>query len=250
MWLLVQWGCQYQVAGFHRRDSTLLTQLPMPSTVTDFWRLVTQYKISVIVAFEVEMMATDHTIAMYVPTSKDISLCSDYFEVKSESIRQDQLWEEQTLKVRSEKSKSQNQPVVHLKCKFTDLDATKLLRLLKKIRSLHAHADGKTLYMCRNGATYSGLCSVLVSLLDKLDSDSRVSVPLVVGAVKTIRPEVVPSMDQYRLVYDVLNRYCDSASPYTNLKKTYTSSSVPMTKTNNLTYDGTSDVSINIYNNV
>ena len=37
----------------------ILTQLPLPSTVTDFWRLVTQFNVGLIVAFDLDPSQSD-----------------------------------------------------------------------------------------------------------------------------------------------------------------------------------------------
>ncbi|CAL1541406.1 unnamed protein product [Lymnaea stagnalis] len=93
----------------------------------------------------------------------------------------------------------------------TDLDPHKLLTFIKQARSYNALAKGMILYTCRNGARYSGLACVLSLLVDRMEHDSCLTVPLVVGSVKSIRPEVIPTVDQYRVLYDVLQRSTDTA---------------------------------------
>ena len=45
----------------------------------------------------------------------------------------------------------------------------------------------------RDGATHSGLACVMNILMSRLDHDRRLTVPLVVGQVKAVRPQVVTS---------------------------------------------------------
>lgn len=45
--------------SFSKQNQQILTQLPLPSTIADFWRLVTQYKVTVIVAFQAHLKSTD-----------------------------------------------------------------------------------------------------------------------------------------------------------------------------------------------
>ncbi|CAL1536346.1 unnamed protein product, partial [Lymnaea stagnalis] len=59
----------------------------------------------------------------------------------------------------------------------------------------------------RDGARYSGLASVLINLLDRLDNSLYLNVPLVVGSIKSIRPQVIPTLDQYRTLHQVLKMY-------------------------------------------
>ncbi|CAL1534171.1 unnamed protein product [Lymnaea stagnalis] len=214
--------------GFKKQSQHLLTQLPMPTTVVDFWRLVTQYNVSLIVAFEVHTMVTDITFGNYLPIAANQKLNCSPYKIKSMSLTKEALWEEQVLMVETEKRKSlfslspnndESQTVVHLKCLFTELDPDKLLSFLRQIRSYNALAQGRIVYTCSNGAKYSGLACVLSLLLDRMEHDSCITVPLVVGTVKTIRPEVIPNLDHYRVLYDVLGRYSDSSVTYENIGK-------------------------------
>ncbi|KAI8726223.1 receptor-type tyrosine-protein phosphatase U, partial [Biomphalaria glabrata] len=67
-----------------------------------------------------------------------------------------------------------------------------------------------------NGAELCGLACLLSLLIDRVDFDSQLNVPLVVGSVKSIRPEVCPTLDQYRTLYRVLEKYCEPSTVYTN----------------------------------
>ncbi|CAL1548843.1 unnamed protein product [Lymnaea stagnalis] len=49
-----------------------------------------------------------------------------------------------------------------------------------------------------------------------MDNDQRLTVPLVVGAIKTIRPQVIPTVEQYKVLYQVLQRYNETNSVYSN----------------------------------
>ncbi|RUS88836.1 hypothetical protein EGW08_003381 [Elysia chlorotica] len=55
-----------------------------------------------------------------------------------------------------------------------------------------------------NGADQCGLMCVQSILLDKLQTDQYVAVPVVVGAIKAIRPQVIPTEDQYKCLYATL----------------------------------------------
>ncbi|GFO02548.1 receptor-type tyrosine-protein phosphatase kappa [Plakobranchus ocellatus] len=47
------------VPSLTKTRHNILTQLPLPSTVTDFWRLVTQYNVGLVVAFQADSRHTD-----------------------------------------------------------------------------------------------------------------------------------------------------------------------------------------------
>ncbi|XP_059173393.1 receptor-type tyrosine-protein phosphatase alpha-like [Physella acuta] len=212
------------VPSFTSRENQILTQFPMPNTVTDFWRLVAQYNVKLVVAFQTKSDDQDETIGEYLPQSTTTPLDCGPYEIHTGPVKSESLWEEQNITVKANIKAMDFQPlnvtsetqVTHIASKSTDLNPKNLLKLLKHTRSNNVQAQGRVLYMCRNGAEYSGLACVLSLLLDRMDHDQSLTVPLVVGAIKCIRPQVIPSLDQYRCLYQVLQRYSELNTPYSN----------------------------------
>ncbi|CAG5118838.1 unnamed protein product [Candidula unifasciata] len=206
------------------QSSQILTQLPLPATVTDFWRLVTQYNVSLIAAFELD--SDDPTIGAYIPSGSGVPLQCGPFEIKITSGQSNELWEETVLLALKQKKRkpslttsslrTQEHRVTHLKCTKCDFDPGNILTFIQKLRSHRQNDKSRILFMCRNGALYSGLVCVLTLLLDRINTDHQVSIPLAVGTVKTIRPQVIPTLDQYRTLYQALNLYCETDNTYSN----------------------------------
>nr|KAI8754324.1 receptor-type tyrosine-protein phosphatase epsilon-like isoform X2 [Biomphalaria glabrata] len=204
------------IPGYKGKAHHILTQLPMPSTVVDFWRLVIQHRASLIVAFEFTSMLSDKTFGSYLHT--DHLFKNLPYEVQSSYRTQTDLWEETGIMVHIKKTafKSEHHRIVHLKSHFTDLDSNKMFNFMKHVRS-HNTFNKTVVFTCRNGAQYSGLACVLYLLVDRFDSDMFVSVPTVVGSVKSIRPEVLSDLSQYVFVHKVLQRYIELSSQYNNV---------------------------------
>jgi protein tyrosine phosphatase len=209
------------VPSFSKQNQQVLTQLPLPATVADFWRLVTQYQVNLIVAFDVDQTATDLTIADYLSPSDEMT--SSLFKIKKATSSSATYWRQEELVVtiktavgKQSQLKTKHH-VTHLTSTSTALNKRTILSVIQHIKSLQqGHGDGRTLYMCRNGATYSGLVCVLSLLLDRMNNDQCLTVPLVVGAIKAVRPEVIPSMDQYKLLYEVANLHSETMREYYN----------------------------------
>ncbi|XP_059173384.1 receptor-type tyrosine-protein phosphatase epsilon-like [Physella acuta] len=210
------------VPSFTKRENQILTQLPMPNTVTDFWRLVAQYNVKLVVAFQT--LNQDQTLGQYLPANMTTPLDCGPYEIHTGPVKSESLWEEQQITVKVVKTLAIFLPsnvisethVTYIASKSTDLNPKNLLKLLKHTRSNNVQAQGRVLYMCRNGAEYSGLACVLSLLLDRMDHDQSLTVPLVVGAIKCIRPQVIPSLEQYRCLYKVLERHNEINTPYNN----------------------------------
>ncbi|GFR62944.1 receptor-type tyrosine-protein phosphatase kappa [Elysia marginata] len=205
----------------------ILTQLPLPSTVTDFWRLVTQYHVGLIVAFETESKETDETIGEFLPKSETEPMRGALFEIQARSQGENHLWKELMVTVFKKRksllgSAAQQHHVTCLICKEVDCDPQTVLEYQKKMRTRRPEEQSRTLYMCRNGAKLCGLMCVQSILLDKMEVDPSLTVPLVVGAIRAIRPQVIPTVGQYKCLYDVLKLVQDSNSVYGNVRDTRT----------------------------
>ncbi|KAK3770993.1 hypothetical protein RRG08_002042, partial [Elysia crispata] len=208
----------------------ILTQLPLPSTVTDFWRLVTQYHVGLVVAFETDSKHTDETIGEFLPRSETEPLPGALFEVQARCEEENQLWKELRVTVFKKRksllgSTAEQHHLTCLLCKDSDPDTQTILEYLKKVKSCPPPEQCRTLYMCRNGAKLCGLMCVQSILVDRLEADQCLTVPLVVGAIKAIRPQVIPTVNQYKCLYNVLKLVQDSSSVYGNVGATRNSTS-------------------------
>ncbi|CAL1544880.1 unnamed protein product, partial [Lymnaea stagnalis] len=83
--------------SFRKRNQDIITQLPLPTTVVDFWRLITQMKVSLVFAFEEHLQATDSTIGKYLPASETEKSSFPPFQVSMGTWHQGSHWEERNL---------------------------------------------------------------------------------------------------------------------------------------------------------
>ncbi|XP_059173257.1 receptor-type tyrosine-protein phosphatase epsilon-like [Physella acuta] len=141
-------------SSFTKLDHQLLTQLPLPTTVEDFWRLIVEYNVTLVVVFDVGLVQHDKTLGHYLPASVNEMLNIRDYTVELKSSNTHTLWEEKTVVVRTMGSlqlKSFNtqdgHTVLHLQSKLTTLDTKTLLQFIKQI-SKHANKKGRVLYMC------------------------------------------------------------------------------------------------------
>ncbi|GFO17529.1 receptor-type tyrosine-protein phosphatase kappa [Plakobranchus ocellatus] len=195
------------VPNLTRNNQDILTQLPLPSTVTDFWRLVTQFNVRMVVAFEVDSRATDETIAGFLPETDFEKFQTEEIEISSTTVNENSTLKHMSLAIQEKETQglSPSSPeLTCLLCKNTSLNPESVLELVEKIQSCRPTENYRTVYMCRNGAEHSGLVCILSILLDRLKVDNCLTVPLVVGAIKAIRPQVIPTVDQYKCLYQVL----------------------------------------------
>ncbi|KAK3726778.1 hypothetical protein RRG08_059848 [Elysia crispata] len=209
----------------------VLTQLPLPSTVTDFWRLVTQFNVGLIVAFDLDSSQSDETIGDFLPKSETEPFENDRYLVEARQHSEGRLVSEFTLTVHQKIVLCMDDSIPETKktlalllCKSLKLDPESILDLQEQIRFRRGTGNARTIYMCRNGADYCGLMCVQSILLDRLKCDRCLAVPVVVGSIKAIRPQVIPTVDQYKCLYRVLKLAHDSQNVYGNLRDVSSSS--------------------------
>jgi len=72
--------------------------------------------------------------------------------------------------------------------------------------------------LSRDGATRSGLFCAMYMMLEKINAEQEVDVFNAVRKIRIDRPQFVPSVDQYRFLYQMAQEYIDSFEAYANFK--------------------------------
>ncbi|XP_059166776.1 receptor-type tyrosine-protein phosphatase alpha-like [Physella acuta] len=208
------------LSSFTKLDDQIVSQAPQNSNMADFWTLVTQYEVSVIVTFESDMESqpeNELASCKYFPVDGADPLNVATYSITTESLKYGQYWETRNLKVHNNNTvqlvnQSTNKEldgfsVTLLKVTNLDLDPLKLLTLLKHIRGLKAGDKGPVMYVYRDDATFCGLLAALSLVLDRLDYHHTLTVPLVVGSVKSLLPTAIPTEEEYEVIYKVIQHY-------------------------------------------
>ncbi|KAH9487833.1 hypothetical protein Btru_067910, partial [Bulinus truncatus] len=212
--------------GYKHKDQYVTAKLPiLQQEAIELWETITQNNIQLLVAFEVDPVKETSTI--YIPNVKDPQLIAPPFEIKLSEVSQTSMWEEKKLSIQFRKSANllphnQNDviSVTHLKCYPTKIEPKKWLEIAKKIRVCSSHTGGKMLFMCSDGVYSSGFMAVLSILLDRVDNESYFSVPMVVGAIRSLHPKILTSLKQYQLLYHIIKRHIETSAEYTNIEFT------------------------------
>ncbi|XP_072180078.1 receptor-type tyrosine-protein phosphatase mu-like [Diadema setosum] len=194
---------------FTEENAFVVTQAPLPNTVVDIWRLVFDWKCPVIVMLN-ELDPSDWTCPQYWPSSGTIQMGSlkitrvgsssephftrDTFTVSSkrESVTVTQFrllgWSAASTYLRSRMS------LIHL------------VRAAQKAVKI-AHNSGPVIVHCINGTGWSGVFCALWSVIDKFERKNTVDIFHAVKNLRANRPNMVESLDQYKLCYDVMSKY-------------------------------------------
>ncbi|XP_071501785.1 receptor-type tyrosine-protein phosphatase T-like [Diadema antillarum] len=159
---------------FTEKNVFVATQAPLPNTVVDMWRLVFDWKCSVIVMLN-ELDTAD----------------------KSVTVTQFRLfgWSATSNKLRSPVS------LIHL-----------VKAVQKAVKT--AQTSGPVIVHCINGVSRSGVFCALWSVIDKCQRENTVDIFHAVQVLRANRPNMVESHDQYKLCYDAMSRYLQQEKTY------------------------------------
>ncbi|KAK3762356.1 hypothetical protein RRG08_047192 [Elysia crispata] len=166
-------------------------------------------------------MLSSQTIGDFLPKSETEPFENDRYLVEARQHSEGKLVSEFTLTVHQKMDESiphTKKTLALLLCKRLKLDTQSVLDLQDQIRYRRPIGNVRTIYMCRNGADYCDLMCVQSILLDRLKCDRCLAVPLVVGSIKAIRLQVIPTVDQCRCLYRVLKLAHESQYVYRNLR--------------------------------
>ncbi|XP_072179774.1 receptor-type tyrosine-protein phosphatase kappa-like [Diadema setosum] len=211
----------FSLQTFTEEGVFVVTQAPLPNTVVDIWRLVFDWKCPIIVMVN-KLDPTDGTCPQYWPNEGTIQMGSlniarvgsssgphfarDTFTVSNngESLTVTQFrlfgWSAASNKLRSPMS------LIHL---------VKAVQEAVKI----SHTSGPVIVHCINGTGWSGVLCALWSVIDKFERKNTVDIFHAVKNLRANRPNMVESLDQYKLCYDAMSRYLESQqeSAYMNM---------------------------------
>ncbi|XP_052775132.1 uncharacterized protein LOC128213461 isoform X2 [Mya arenaria] len=200
----------------------LLTQMPLPHTVTDFWRLVYDQHIRNVVMMN-NVDDDDETIgeywplddSVYGPFHVELLSCEnnddDFLSIMNIHLTYKSLSHESKMTVKLFRFEG-----------WPDKDPVPLeTRALTSLISRVAHAprdspQESVIVHCMNGADRSGLYCVLSDVLERLQSEQKVNIPQCILQMRHNRPQIISSEDQFEFVYRAVAEYIDSTQIYSN----------------------------------
>ncbi|XP_052257824.1 uncharacterized protein LOC127862660 isoform X2 [Dreissena polymorpha] len=201
----------------------IITQMPLPHTVTDFWRLVYDQHVHNIVMMN-NVDDDDDTIGEYWPSEDStygpfrVQLLSCENPCPDFSIMNMLL----TYKSLSRESKMQVK-LFRLESWPDDETLPATTQSLTSMYSQLAIAprDSQTeavIVHCMNGAERSGLYCAIAAVLDRLNAEQKVNIPHTVQQLRGRRPELIHTLEQFEFVYRTVAEYIESMQEYANLQ--------------------------------
>ncbi|XP_062581698.1 uncharacterized protein LOC134243463 [Saccostrea cucullata] len=215
--------------AYKTRRSFIVTQMPLRDTVDDFWKLLSHQKVSTIVMLNetVPSKVNDkQNIGMYWPEgseSEEYGMVVVSKECSSTKER-DFTIIDLLFKLKADEEDEEKRIRV-FKCNFWSDSTTipsSILSFLKLINAVELHHDGHNtgplVVHCMNGAEKSGLFCVLQAVLERMKIEQDVAIHSVIQQMRSVRPSIIPNVEQFKFCYDVVMEFMKQYDAYSNFQ--------------------------------
>ncbi|KAK7089830.1 hypothetical protein V1264_024400 [Littorina saxatilis] len=207
------------MSWFKVRKGLLLTQLPLPDTMVDLWRLVEGCGVNTILSLGGQQ---DHTAVpnycQYWPQTLDEVLTIGPYRVTlTNAANLGGSLKSFTMDFKT-KDNSRQVRVLRFTAWSGELpsNTSELLQLVDTLNTATEDDTSPVVIQCLDGATRSGLFSVLFDVISRMTYDGDVDVFPTVRYANSVRPEAVTSEEQYRYCYKVAQEFKRTLSVYAN----------------------------------
>ncbi|XP_015470817.1 receptor-type tyrosine-protein phosphatase kappa-like [Parus major] len=208
---------------YTEEERIIITQLPFPTTLVDFWALVWDYTCTSVVVLN-QLQELDKTYVQFWPTQGE----DDYGRFHVQLIAEEPgagftTWT-LVLSNRQQPKKSAVEIQLH---QLTDWPMQQhlpphpdtIISLLGKVETHHRQSqDGHILVTCWDGASRSGIFCAASFLCEQIQSEGMVDVSQAVRMLKRRRRQFIKDVEQYGLCYELALSYLNSFETYGNFK--------------------------------
>ncbi|KAJ6657947.1 hypothetical protein lerEdw1_001737, partial [Lerista edwardsae] len=198
------------IKGVYEPRAYIATQGPLPTTVVDFWRMIWEYKVQLVVMACMEFEMGKKKCERYWVEVDESPLQLGPFSIFCEAEAKRNDYVIHTLKVKL--NDSEIRTVYHFHYKhWPDHDVPSsvdpILQLIDEMQCYQTHSDVPVCIHCSAGCGRTGvICAVdyTWTLLKDGILPVNFSIFNLIQEMRTQRPLVVQTQEQYRLVYDAV----------------------------------------------
>ncbi|GFR11554.1 tyrosine-protein phosphatase 69D [Trichonephila clavata] len=196
------------VEGYREKKLYICAQAPLKNTVCDFWRMVWQQGVSVIVMLTGLEENGEEKCAQYWSDSKSLEV--SYFSVTLISFKKCSDYILRTLLLKCSKNEEVCQrEVLHFHfLMWSDFlspgQPSWLLRFIKRVNEHYTGDRGPLLVHCSEGVGRTGTYVAIDSLIEQLDAEGIVDIFSFVTHLRYHRNHLIRTLEEYMFVYRAL----------------------------------------------
>ncbi|KAK0158949.1 hypothetical protein PV328_009884 [Microctonus aethiopoides] len=209
------------VDSARRQNNFIASQLPLPTTVNDFWRMVAEFKVQLIIILQPPDI-NDPTCINFIPDPDEVA-SSAFLNLKGKAITDMKYCTQQKITLIDNLTKnSREQSVTVLSCKEWDpgrnkpppkpVDLVELWQMAERI----SRNDEPTVVLCHDGVTGCGLYLALSFLLERMGLEHECDVCFAIRAIRRSRSDFCHTREQFEYLYDAAVIYAGYFETYAN----------------------------------
>jgi protein tyrosine phosphatase len=217
--------------GYRNRNAYIITQMPLPHTVIDLWRMVYEHNSGTIVMLN-PWDDEDETYGQYWPEENEECECGPFIieamsvdrQAPDITVRELKLTynpQSPILKKKEEAPLTVNQFQYHAWNKDAVIPSARgsLMTLLEMVeRSQFKTGNHAVVIHCMDGVTASGLYVTISCVWERLKDEHEVDIFQAVKQLRYHRPQIIKNMEQYRFCHELVQSYLDEFATYANFK--------------------------------
>ncbi|XP_068930595.1 receptor-type tyrosine-protein phosphatase C isoform X2 [Petaurus breviceps papuanus] len=203
------------ITTYWKPEVMIATQGPLKETIADFWQMVFQRKVKVIVMLTDLKDGEQEVCAQYWGEGKQKY---EDVEVEMKDLNSSTAYTIRVFELRHAKRKDARTVYQYQynSWKGEDLPTqpkeliSMIQNVKEKLPKRHGfegqkhHKTASLLVHCRDGSQKTGTFCALLNLLDSADTEDVIDVFQVVKSLRRARPEMVSSFEQYQFLYDII----------------------------------------------
>ncbi|XP_071640948.1 uncharacterized protein [Temnothorax longispinosus] len=209
------------VDGVKLQNQYLAAQLPMPSTINDFWRMIAEFNVELILMLQPPDLQ-DFTCCVVAPASGEFKP-TPYLSITAEKIVKLEYCTSQKLLLVDNSEKPSRKQSVTILCLTEwkpgrDQPPPPVMTMVSFWQAAEkiTRGDGPIVTLCHDGVTGCGLYLALSFLLERMTVEKECDVYLAVRAVRRSRPDFVRSLEHLEYLYDAVLTYLECFETYAN----------------------------------
>ncbi|XP_064626454.1 receptor-type tyrosine-protein phosphatase T-like [Lineus longissimus] len=215
--------------GYGQKDTYIITQMPLPETMKDIWRIVHDTGISTIVMMNVVDDTDEFSTAVYWPQKTErmvfgplvvegLDVDNSNSDITVRSLRLSKM-------VRKGGKHVSDRMVRHFQLQTwpngqpTPSSPESIVELLQMVEKWQQKVENKKiLVQCRDGASQSGVFCLAHSVIEKVKVDHEVDVFQYLRLLRTSRSQLVNTYEQYKFIHEVVLKYLQGFDIYANFQ--------------------------------
>lgn len=183
------------VNSYRHAPRYIITQYPLIHTCIDFWRLVYDHNVSIIMLLE--PIPRDSKTTYYWNTNLGQPICYGPFQVILVSQKEDEQLIERVFEINFLNKNLFTNDQMRTIRQFQAKDNLRLLPIVKRfLREMRTYNDQNVILQCLNGVTWSGYFAALCNSIDKMQTEQIIDPFKIVRLLRSIRSQFI-DQEQY-----------------------------------------------------